>query len=162
MQEIARALKTQPEEATQKISDIIDNARRLEKNLSRLKLKLASSQADNLINQAREIKGVKVLAASLEGVDAKTMRETLDRFKNKLKSCIVVLGAEETGKVTLIAGVTPDLTEKVKAGELVNFVALQVGGKGGGRPDIAQAGGNQPDNLPTALDSVADWVARKL
>lgn len=160
--EIAKALKTQPEEATQKIFQITDNVRRLEKNLSRLKLKLASSQGDNLINQAREIKGVKVLAASLEGVDAKTMRETLDRFKNKLKSCIVVFGAEETGKVTLIAGVTPDLTEKVKADELVNFVALQVGGKGGGRPDIAQAGGNQPDNLPTALDSVADWVARKL
>ncbi len=160
--EIAKTLKTQPEEATQKISQIIDNVRSLEKNLSRLKLKLANSQGDNLIDQAREIKGVKVLAASLEGVDAKTMRETLDRFKNKLKSCIVVLGAEETGKVTLIAGVTPDLTEKVKAGELVNFVALQVGGKGGGRPDIAQAGGNQPDNLPTALDSVADWVAQKL
>jgi len=160
--EIAKVLKTQPEEMTQKISQIIDNVRSLEKNLSRLKLKLASSQGDNLIDQVREIKGVKVLAASLEGVDAKTMRETLDRFKNKLKSCIVVLGAQETGKVTLIAGVTADLTAKVKAGDLVNFVALQVGGKGGGRPDIAQAGGTQPDNLPTALDSVADWVKQQL
>lgn len=162
LQEIAKVLKTQPEEATQKISHIIDNVRRLEKNLSRLKSKLASSQGDDLIDQAREIKGVKVLAVSLEGADAKTMRETLDRFKNKLKSCIVVLGAEEAGKVTLIAGVTADLTAKVKAGDLANFVALQVGGKGGGRADIAQAGGTQPDNLPTALDSVADWVRQQL
>ena len=162
LMEIAKVLKTQPEETAQKISQIIDNVRGLEKTLSQLKLKLASSQGDNLINQAREIKGVKVLAAILEGVDAKTMRETLDRFKNKLKSCIVVLGAKEAGKVTLIAGVTPDLTVKVKAGELVNFVALQVGGKGGGRADIAQAGGTQPDNLPTALDSVADWVGQQL
>jgi len=160
--EVAKILKTQPEEATQKISQITDNVRQLEKDLSRLKSKLASSQGDNLIDQVREIKGVKVLAVSLEGVDAKTMRETLDRFKNKLKSCIVVLGAEEAGKVTLIAGVTTDLTAKVKAGNLVNFVALQVGGKGGGRADIAQAGGNQPDNLPTALDSVADWVKQQL
>ncbi|MFB3081102.1 MAG: DHHA1 domain-containing protein, partial [Nitrosomonadaceae bacterium] len=162
LQEIAKVLKTQPEEATQKISHIIDNVRRLEKNLSRLKSKLASSQGDDLIDQVREIKGVKVLAVSLEGADAKTMRETLDRFKNKLKSCIVVLGAEEAGKVTLIAGVTADLTAKVKAGDLANFVALQVGGKGGGRADIAQAGGTQPDNLPTALDSVADWVKQQL
>ncbi len=162
LQEIAKVLKTQPEEATQKISHIIDNVRRLEKNLSRLKSKLAGSQGDDLIDQAREIKGVKVLAVSLEGADAKTMRETLDRFKNKLKSCIVVLGAEEAGKVTLIAGVTADLTAKVKAGDLANFVALQVGGKGGGRADIAQAGGTQPDNLPTALDSVADWVKQQL
>ena len=162
LMEIAKALKTQPEEAAQKISQIMDNVRGLEKTLSQLKLKLASSQGDNLINQTREIKGIKVLAAILEGVDAKTMRETLDRFKNELKSCIVVLGAEEAGKVTLIAGVTLDLTAKVKAGELVNFVALQVGGKGGGRADIAQAGGTQPDKLPAALDSVADWVAQKL
>jgi len=162
LQEIAKVLKTQPEEATQKISQLIDNVRRLEKNLSRLKSKLASSQGDDLIDQAREIKGVKVLAVSLEGADAKTMRETLDRFKNKLKSCIVVLGAEEAGKVTLIAGVTADLTAKVKAGDLANFVALQVGGKGGGRADIAQAGGTQPDNLPAALNSVADWVKQKL
>ncbi len=160
--EIARALKTQPEEATQKISQIIDNVRRLEKDLSRLKSKLASAQGDDVVDQVREIKGVNVLAASLEGVDAKTMRETLDRFKNKLKSCIVVLGTEQAGKVTLIAGVTADLTAKVKAGDLVNFVALQVGGKGGGRADIAQAGGTQPDNLPTALDSVADWVKQQL
>jgi alanyl-tRNA synthetase len=160
--EIARALKTQPEEATQKISQIIDNVRRLEKDLSRLKSKLASAQGDDVVDQVREIKGVNVLAVSLEGVDAKTMRETLDRFKNKLKSCIVVLGTEQAGKVTLIAGVTADLTAKVKAGDLVNFVALQVGGKGGGRADIAQAGGTQPDNLPTALDSVADWVKQQL
>ena len=160
--EIAKVLKAQPEEATQKISQIINNVRILEKTLSQLKLKLANSQGDKLINQAQKIKGVNVLAAILEGVDAKTMRETIDGFKNKLKSCIVVLGAEESGRATLIAGVTPDLTEKVKAGELVNFVALQVGGKGGGRSEIAQAAGSQPENLTTALDSVTDWVAQRL
>lgn len=160
--EIAKVLKTQPEETTQKISQIINNVRSLEKTLSQLKLKLASSQGDKLINQVTKIKGVNVLAAILEGVDAKTMRETIDGFKNKLKSCIVVLGADESGRATLIAGVTPDLAEKVKASELVNFVALQVGGKGGGRSEIAQAAGNQPENLTTALDSVTDWVAQKL
>lgn len=160
--EISRVLKTQPEEATQKISQIMDNVRCLEKDLSRLKSKLASSQGDDLIDRALEIKGVKVLAASLYDVDAKTMRETLERFKNTLKSCVVVLGAEEAGKVTLIAGVTADLTAKIKAGDLVNFVALQVGGKGGGRAEIAQAGGTQPENLVTALNSVSDWVEQQL
>lgn len=140
----------------------MDNVRCLEKDLSRLKSKLASSQGDDLIDRALEIKGVKVLAASLYDVDAKTMRETLERFKNTLKSCVVVLGAEEAGKVTLIAGVTADLTAKIKAGDLVNFVALQVGGKGGGRAEIAQAGGTQPENLVTALNSVSDWVEQQL
>ena len=112
------------------------------------------------------MKGIKVLAASLEGADAKTLRETLDKLKDKLKSCAVVLGTTEStangNKVTLIAGVTADLTAKVKAGELVNFVALQVGGKGGGRADMAQAGGTQPENLPAALNSVAQWVEQRL
>lgn len=159
---IASMLKASPQEASQKIAQIIDNVRHLEKELARLKSKLASSQSDELAEQARTVKGVKVLAANLEGANAKVLREALDKLKDKLKSCIVVLASTDAEKVSLIAGVTTDLTAKVKAGELVNFVAKQVGGKGGGRADMAQAGGTQPGNLPAALDSVADWVANKL
>ena len=132
------------------------------KDLSQLKSKLAGSQGDDLIKQVIDVKGIKVLASSLENVDTKTMREILDRLKGKLKTCIVVFGIEGAGKVKLIAGVTEDLTTKIKAGELVNFVAMQVGGKGGGRADIAQAGGTQPENLEKALNSVLDWVEQKL
>ena len=160
--EVAKALKTQPEDATQKLSQLNDSIRRLEKDLSLLKSKLAGSQGDDLIKQVREVKGIKVLVSSLESVDIKTMREILDRLKGKLKTCIVVFGTESAGKVKLIAGVTEDLTTKIKAGELVNFVAMQVGGKGGGRADIAQAGGTQPENLEKALNSVLDWVEQKL
>ena len=160
--EIAKVLKTQPEDATQKLSQLNDSIRRLEKDLSLLKSKLAGSQGDDLIKQVRNVKGIKVLASSLESVDTKTMREILDRLKGKLKTCIVVFGTESAGKVKLIAGVTEDLTTKIKAGELVNFVAMQVGGKGGGRADIAQAGGTEPENLEKALNSVLDWVEQKL
>jgi alanyl-tRNA synthetase len=160
--EVAKALKTQPEDATQKLSQLNDSIRRLEKDLSLLKSKLAGSQGDDLIKQVREVKGIKVLVSSLESVDIKTMREILDRLKGKLKTCIVVFGTESAGKVKLIAGVTEDLTTKIKAGELVNFVAMQVGGKGGGRADIAQAGGTEPENLEKALNSVLDWVEQKL
>jgi alanyl-tRNA synthetase len=134
----------------------------LEKELSRLKSKLASSQGDELAAQVVEVNGAKVLAAALEGADAKTLRETLDKLKDKLGSAAIVLAAVADGKVSLIAGVTADLTAKVKAGELVNFVAQQVGGKGGGRPDMAQAGGTQPENLVQALAGVAGWVKDKL
>jgi alanyl-tRNA synthetase len=158
----AANLKTQPQEVTQKIAQVMDNVRALEKELGRLKSKLAASQGGDLAAQAQEVKGVKVLAASVDGVDAKALRETLDKLKDKLKSCAVVLGAVEGGKVSLIAGVSPDLTAKIKAGELVNFVAQQVGGKGGGRPDMAQAGGTEPLKLPGALASVPDWVAGRL
>jgi alanyl-tRNA synthetase len=160
--DIASALKASPQEITQKLTQIIDNVRHMEKELTRLKSKLASSQSDELAEQVHVVHGIKVLAVCLESANAKALREALDKFKDKLKSCIVVLASTEAGKVTLIAGVTPDLTEKVKAGELVNFVAKQVGGKGGGRADMAQAGGTQPDNLPTALESVADWVGEKI
>jgi alanyl-tRNA synthetase len=108
------------------------------------------------------VKGAKVLAASLEGADAKTLRETLDKLKDRLKSAAIVLGTVSDGKVSLVAGVTQDLTSKVKAGELVNFVARQVGGKGGGRPDMAQAGGAEPAKLAEALRSVQGWVEQKL
>jgi alanyl-tRNA synthetase len=160
--EIAHALKANPQEVTQKIAQIIDNVRQTEKELARLKTKMASSQGADLASQAHDINGVKVLAANLENADAKTLRETLDQLKDTLKSCAIVLSTVSEGKVTLIAGVSADLTSKVKAGELVNFVAQQVGGKGGGRPDMAQAGGTQPEQLPAALISVVDWVGKKL
>ncbi|MBZ0093774.1 MAG: alanine--tRNA ligase [Sulfuricella sp.] len=159
---VTEALKAQPQEVEARVVQVLDHVKALEKELARLKSRLASSQGDDLAAQAADIKGVRVLAAAIEGGDAKTLRETLDKLKDKLKSAAIVLAAVEGGKVTLIAGVTPDLTARVKAGELVNFVAQQVGGKGGGRPDMAQAGGTEPDKLPAALESVADWVKGKL
>ncbi len=158
----AAALRTSPQEVGQKITQIMDNVRNLEKELARLKSKLASSQGDDLATQAVAIKGVNILAAAMDGADSKALREGMDKLKDKLKSAAIVLAAVEGGKVTLIAGVTADLTGKVKAGELVNFVAQQVGGKGGGRPDMAQAGGTDPSKLPEALKSVQAWVEQKL
>ena len=162
LQQVADAVKVQPQEAAARIAQILDNVKHLERELGRLKSKLANSQGDDLAEQAREVKGAKVLAICLDDADSKTLREALDKFKNKLQSCVVVLSAIEDGRVKLIAGVTSDLATKVKAGELVNFVAQQVGGKGGGRADMAQAGGTQPDNLPAALESVAGWVEQRL
>jgi alanyl-tRNA synthetase len=160
--EIAGTLKAQPQEAAQKILQIVENVRQLEKELARMKSKLASSLGDDLAQHVREVKGVKVLAVCLEDADSRTLRATLDKFKDKFKSCVVVLAGIEDGKVKLIAGVTADLTAKLKAGELVNFVALQIGGKGGGRADMAQAGGIRPDDLPSALESVPGWVEERL
>ena len=134
----------------------------LEKELARLKAKLAFAQGDDLVSQAIEMKGSKVLAVALEGADINALRETMDKLRDKLKSAAVVLASTADGKVTLIAGVTPDLTARIKAGELVNMVARQVGGKGGGRPDMAQAGGSEPGKLPAALASVAAWVEQRL
>ena len=159
--EAAAVLKTSPQEVSQKITQIMDNVRSLEKELARLKSKLASSQGEELIDQAVDVKGIKVLAASIEGVDAKGLREAVDKLKDKLKSAAVVLAAVTNGRVSLIAGVTSDLTNRVKAGELVNHVAQQVGGKGGGRADMAQAGGTDATKLPQALASVAAWVAQQ-
>ena len=139
-----------------------EEKRGLEKELARLKSRLAANQGDDLAAQAVEVKGIKVLAASLDGADAKTLRETLDKLKDKLKSAAIVLGSTEGGRVSLIAGVTPDLTARLKAGELVNYVAQQVGGKGGGRPDMAQAGGTEPAKVPAALGSVRQWVEQRL
>ncbi len=158
----AAAFKAPVGEVPGKIAQVLENVRALEKELARLKSKLAASQGDDLLAQAVEIKGAKVLAATLEGADVTALRETMDKLKDKLKSAAIVLSSVADGKVTLIAGVTADLTGKVKAGELVNLVAQQVGGKGGGRPDMAQAGGTQPENLPAALASVQDWVSGKL
>ncbi|NVH74400.1 alanine--tRNA ligase [Paraburkholderia sp. JPY432] len=158
----AAVLKAQPAELTQRIGQVQDQVKALEKELSALKSKMASSQGDELAGQAIEVGGVHVLAATLEGADVKTLRETVDKLKDKLKSAAIVLASVEGGKVSLIAGVTADASKKVKAGELVNFVAQQVGGKGGGRPDMAQAGGTEPANLPAALAGVKSWVEGQL
>jgi len=139
-----------------------EERRTLEKELTRLKSKMAAAQGEDLSSQAVDVKGVKVLAAALDGADAKTLRETLDQLKSKLKSAAIVLGSTEGGKVSLIAGVTADLTSRLKAGELVNYVAQQVGGKGGGRPDMAQAGGTDTAKVPAALGSVRQWVEERL
>jgi alanyl-tRNA synthetase len=162
LREVADVVKAQPQEAASRVVQILDNMKSLEKELAALKSKLASAQGDELVNQAQDINGMKVLAAKLEGADAATLRETMDKLKDKLKSAAIVLAAVADGKVSLAAGVTADLTAKVKAGELVNFVAQQVGGKGGGRPDMAMAGGTQPEHLAAALASVPDWVKVKL
>ena len=159
---LANDLKAPVNELASKVAQLSDHAKSLEKELARLKSKLASSQGDDLATQAVEIAGVKVLAATLDGADANALRETMDKLKDKLKSAAIVLASVSDGKVSLAAGVTADLISKVKAGELVNFVAGQVGGKGGGKPDMAMAGGSDASKLPQALASVNDWVASKL
>jgi alanyl-tRNA synthetase len=158
----AAALKAPAVEIEAKIAQLIDNARAAERELAKLKAKLASSAGTDLAGSAVDVGGAKVLAVSLDGADLKTLRETMDKLKDKLGSAAIVLSAVNDGKVTLIAGVTPDLTAKIKAGDLVNHVAQQVGGKGGGRPDMAQAGGTNPDALPAALTSVKAWVEQRL
>ena len=162
VQGMSALLKVQPDEVAERVAGILDNVRSLEKELARLKSKLASTQGDDLASRAADVKGVRVLAATLDGADVPTLRETMDKLKDKLKSAVIVLSSVADGKVSLIAGVTADQTGKVKAGELVNFVAQQVGGKGGGRPDMAQAGGTQPENLAAALAAVPSWVEAKL
>jgi alanyl-tRNA synthetase len=144
------------------VTALLEEKKSLEKELARLRSKLATGQGIDLGSQAVEVKGIKVLAATLEGADPKTLRETLDKLKDRLKSAAIVLGSVADGKVSLIAGVTPDLIGRIKAGELVNFVAQQVGGKGGGRPDMAQAGGTDPAKLPEALASVRSWIEQRL
>jgi alanyl-tRNA synthetase len=159
---VASQLKAQPAELAQRVSQLIDSARHAEKELARLKAKLAGAQGDELATSAITIEGIKVLAALLDGADANSLRETLDKLKNKLGSAVIVLASVDAGKVALAAGVTSDLTSKLKAGELVNVVAQQVGGKGGGRADMAMAGGNDPSGLTAALAAVPAWVSSKL
>ncbi|MDP3777230.1 alanine--tRNA ligase [Methylotenera sp.] len=158
---LANDLKAPVSELAAKVAQLSDHAKSLEKELARLKSKLASSQGDDLATQAIEVAGIKVLSAILDGADANALRETMDKLKDKLKSAAIVLASVSDGKVSLAAGVTADLISKIKAGELVNFVAGQVGGKGGGKPDMAMAGGNDASKLPQALASVADWVKTK-
>lgn len=158
----AAAFKAPAAELTHRIGGALDQIKALEKEIAALKGKLASSQGDELVTQAADVKGVKVLAAQLEGADAKTLRETMDKLKDKLGAAVVVLAAVDGDKVQLAAGVTKAETAKVKAGELVNFVAQQVGGKGGGKPDMAMAGGTDAGAVPAALTSVQGWVAERL
>ena len=160
--QLASTLKAPTHELANKAIQLSDNIKSLEKELARLKSKLASSQGDDLAEQAIDIAGVKMLAATLDGANAETLRETMDKLKDKLKSAAIVLASVNEGKVSLAAGVTADLISRIKAGELVNFVALQVGGKGGGKPDMAMAGGTDASKLPQALASVNEWISVKL
>jgi alanyl-tRNA synthetase len=159
---VAGTLKVAPGEVPARVGALLEQMRELEKEMNALKSRLASAQGDELVNQAVDVKGIKVLAATLAGADAKALRETMDKLKDKLKTAAIVLAAVDGGKVQLAAGVTADSVGKVKAGELVNFVAQQVGGKGGGKPDMAMAGGTDASGLPKALASVQAWVSEKL
>ena len=160
--QVARQVRAQPGAVEKAVSTLLEEKKALEKELGRLRSRLAMGQGQDLASQAVDVKGAKVLVATLDGADAKTLRDTMDKLKDRLKSAAIVLGAVNDGKVSLIAGVTSDLTAKLKAGELVNFVAQQVGGKGGGRPDMAQAGGTDPAGLPDALQSVKSWVEQRV
>jgi len=147
----------------EKVRQVLDRQKKLEREVSALKSRLASGQGTDLAESAVEVGGIKVVAARVDGADAKTLREAVDKLKDKLGSAVVVLGVPtEDGKVSLVAGVTKDLTGRVKAGEIVGAVAAQVGGRGGGRPDFAQAGGTEPEKLDAALAAVKDLVAAKL
>ncbi|MCA8865770.1 alanine--tRNA ligase [Halomonas sp. SBBP1] len=164
LERLGERLKTKPEQVEARVESLVERNRSLEKELEQLKAKLASAAGSDMLSQVQEINGVKLLATQLDGVSGKDLRGILDQLKNKLSSGVIILGVADqaSGKVSLIAGVTQDLTGRVKAGELVNHVASQVGGKGGGRPDMAQAGGSQPDALPDALKSVPVWLENVL
>jgi alanyl-tRNA synthetase len=160
--EAAQILKAAPHELAQRVTQLQDSVRQLERELERVSSKLAASQGDDLVSQARDHGGLKVLAAQLDTADAKVLRETMDTLKAKLKSAAIVLASVQDGKVSLIAGVTSDATNRIKAGDLVNFVAQQVGGKGGGKPEMAMAGGTDPAGLTKALAGVEAWVAERV
>ena len=159
---VAQRLKASRDNLLPRIEQLQANNRSLEKKIEALKSKLASQTGGDLASQAQEVKGIKVLAARLDGADVKTLRETVDQLKNKLGAAAVVLASSADGKVSIIAGVTRAETERIRAGDLANLVAEQCGGRGGGRPDMAQAGGNQPENLAAALESVLPWVESQL
>lgn len=162
LQGVASQLKSDVQAVPERVGQLLEQAKGLEKEIQQLKQKLASQAGADMLSSAVEVNGVKLLSAKLDGVEAKSLRDLMDSLKPKFGSGVLMLGVAENQKVSLIAGVTKDLTDKVKAGELVNFVAQQVGGKGGGRPDMAQAGGTQPENLDAALASVSTWLADKL
>ncbi|MFI4920969.1 MAG: alanine--tRNA ligase, partial [Gammaproteobacteria bacterium] len=162
LRETEELLRAGKDEVVSKTEALLERNKQLEKQLAQMSGKLAANRGDELLSQAVAVGSAKLLAAELDGVDAAALRDLLDQLKNKLGSAVIVLGAANEGKVSLIAGVTADLTSKVKAGELVNMVAQQVGGKGGGRPDMAQAGGTEPAKLGAALKSVPEWVRAKL
>jgi alanyl-tRNA synthetase len=161
VQSVAATLKSPAAELQGRLAQVLEQVRALEREVGSLKGKLASSKGDELLAQAVDVNGIKVLAAKLDGADAKTLRDTMDKLKDKLKTAVVVLAAVDGAKVQVAAGVTSDTVGKVKAGELVNFVAQQVGGKGGGKADMAMAGGTDPAGVPAALQSVQAWVAER-
>jgi alanyl-tRNA synthetase len=159
LKNLAGVLKIAPDAMEDRLRQILDRSKSLEKELEELKSKMASASGDEMAGSAIETNGIKVLAARMDDVEPKALRDTVDRLKDKLGTSIVVIGSADAGKVRLAAGVSKDLLSRIQAGNLVNFVAQQVGGKGGGRPDFAQAGGSQPENLDGALTSVQQWVA---
>ncbi len=159
---LAALVKGGRDDLDEKVAQLLERSKRLEKELDQFKAKAASAASQDLVGQAKDVKGVKVLAVELDGADPKTLRETMDQLKNKLGSAVVLLAAESGGKISLVAGVTKDLTGSLKAGDLVKAAAAKVGGKGGGRPDMAQAGGNDPAGLPEALEMVQDWVGARI
>jgi alanyl-tRNA synthetase len=162
LNKVAELVRASPEDAARKVEQLQARVKQLEKDLEQTRTRLTGGGSGDLAAQARDIKGVKLVAARLDGVDAKGLREAVDRLKDKLGRAAIVLAAVADGKVTLIAGVTKDLMAQVPAGELVNQVAIGVGGKGGGRPDMAQAGGNDPSGLEAALAAVPQWVESRL
>jgi alanyl-tRNA synthetase len=162
LQTLAERVKTNRDHLDEKVQQMLERTRSLEKELDRLKAKYASSAGDDLAARAIEVAGVRVLSAQVGEADPKSLRDLVDQLKQKLGSAVIVLGAVKDGKVSLVAGVTHDQVERVKAGDLIAAVASRVGGKGGGRPDMAQAGGNDPTQLPAALSDAVHWVAQRL
>jgi alanyl-tRNA synthetase len=158
----AQKLRASRDDLLPRIEQLQATNRALEKQIEALKSRMASQTGGDLASQAQDVDGIKVLAANLDGANVKTLRETVDQLKNKLGSAAVVLASSEGGKVSIIAGVTKTESERIRAGDLANLVAEQCGGRGGGRPDMAQAGGNQPENLAAALESVVPWIESKL
>ena len=161
LKQLARTLKVAPDALEDRLDQLLDRNRSLERELEELKSRLASASGDELVGQAEPVNGIQVLAARLDDVDPKSLRDTVDRLKEKLGKSVVVIGGASDGKVRIAAGVSKDLISRISAGNLINFVAQQVGGRGGGRPDFAQAGGSQPENLDGALGSVKAWVGEQ-
>ena len=159
LDKVAGLLKSQPDQVAEKVTQLLKSNKDLEKKLATAKHALITGEASGQDDNIQEVAGIKVLASRVDGVDAKAMREAIDRVKDKLQNAVVVMGSVENGKVRLAAGVTRNNTDRIRAGELINFVAEQVGGKGGGRPDFAQAGGTNPERLDAALASVSGWVS---
>ncbi len=162
LSEVAGLLRSPAGQATTKVEQLLKRNKELEKELVAVKQALVTGQGGDQTENVQEVAGIKVLATRIDGADARTLRDAVDRFKDQLQSAIIVLGSVDDGKVRLAAGVTKDNVDKIRAGDVIKPVAEQVGGKGGGRPDFAQAGGNNPEALDQALKSVADWVEKQL
>jgi len=162
LRDIAGLLRASREDADEKVRELVERSRRLEKDLQQLKSRLASGQGGDLATQAKAVGGIKVLAAQIDGADVKALRDAVDQLKHKLGSCVIVLATVDGGKVVLVAGVSADLTPRLKAGDIAGAVAAQVGGRGGGRADFAQAGGTEPEKLGAALAGVESLVRTRL